>query len=71
MKSGNKAGPAREIHSGSGYWSEDSATPVLSSRDSATTLEIRWPGGKTTQAQIRPDAAEVSVDVSGKIQLIR
>jgi hypothetical protein len=71
LKSGNKAGPAHEIHCGSGYWSEDSAAPVLTSREIAATLEIHWPGGKTIEARIPPRATEISVDVGGKIQLIR
>ena len=71
LKSGNKAGPAHEIHCGSGYWSEDSATTVLTSRESPTTLEIRWPGGKMAEVQIPAGAAEFSVDVGGRIQVIR
>src|SRR5262249_8745496 len=31
LLAGDKAGPVREVHAGSGYWSQDSAVPVLAS----------------------------------------
>jgi hypothetical protein len=40
-------GPVREIHAGSGYWSQDSATQVLARNEGATGIWIRWSGGKT------------------------
>lgn len=42
-----RLGPAREIHCGSGYWSQDSATQVLAA-SAGDKLVIRWPGGKTS-----------------------
>jgi hypothetical protein len=71
---GQRAGPAREIHLGSGYWSQDSATQVMTwGKDSErpTQIWIRWPGGKTTTSDLPPQAKEVAVDVSGAIQAIR
>src|SRR5204862_121682 len=47
LKRGQQFGPAREIHSGSGYWSQDGAVQVLAASDSATQIWIRWPGGQT------------------------
>ncbi|MEN9675272.1 MAG: hypothetical protein RIS76_1168 [Verrucomicrobiota bacterium] len=43
---GTRRGPAREIHAGSGYLSQDSAIPVLATPEPPTALEIRWPGGR-------------------------
>ncbi len=52
-------GPAREIHAGSGYWSQDSATTVLGLRARPSALSIRWPGGRTTEQEIVQGAKEV------------
>jgi hypothetical protein len=46
------AGPAREIHSGSGYWSQDSAVQVLSTPSNPIAIQVRWPGGKTTSSDL-------------------
>ena len=62
LKSGDAFGPLREIHAGSGYWSQDSAVVVLTSPQPATHLWVRWPGGKITEAPIPLDAREVAVD---------
>lgn len=61
-------GPAREIHSGSGYWSQESATQVLALPDGPARLEVRWPGGKTTLSPIPTGAREVSVNQKGEIR---
>jgi hypothetical protein len=45
LKFGERFGPAREIHAGSGYWSQDSATLVLAAV-APTTLQVRWPSGR-------------------------
>jgi enediyne biosynthesis protein E4 len=48
LKYGEKLGPARAIHGGSGYWSQDSATLVLHPAENATGVWVRWPGGRET-----------------------
>ena len=45
---GSRHGPVREIHGGSGYWSQDSLTPVLGTPETPTAINVRWPGGRTT-----------------------
>ena len=45
LKYGERLGPARAIHGGSGYWSQDSATVVLPPVEHATAVWVRWPGG--------------------------
>jgi hypothetical protein len=62
---GGKPGPAREVHAGSGYWSQDAATQVLASSTTATQLWVRWPGGKVTTTDLPSGAREVSIDVEG------
>ncbi|MCI0540489.1 MAG: FG-GAP-like repeat-containing protein, partial [Verrucomicrobiales bacterium] len=46
LRFGERWGPAREIHAGSGYWSQDSAVQVLGTSGPPTKLWVRWPGGK-------------------------
>ena len=68
---GQKWGPAREIHAGSGYWSQDSSVQVLSMPERATDVWVRWPGGKTNTVAVPLDAREISVDAAGKATRIR
>ena len=65
---GKRAGPIRELHAGSGYWSQDSAIQVLAIPESPTELWIRWPGGKITTTPIPTGAKEVSVGEDGKLR---
>jgi hypothetical protein len=60
-------GPAREIHSGSGYWSQDSPVQVLAA--GGTELHVRWPGGNVTVSRIPLTAKEIGVDSSGNAQV--
>ncbi len=62
---GNKAGPAREIHAGAGYWSQDSAVQVLARPEGAAKLQVRWPGGKTVTVDCPAAAQEIAVDIGG------
>ncbi|MBM3824311.1 MAG: hypothetical protein FJ404_15730 [Verrucomicrobia bacterium] len=63
---GGKLGPARGVHAGSGCLSQDSATLILASPRDPTGLSIRWPGGKETWTSLSPGTREVTVDVSGR-----
>lgn len=51
-------GPAREIHAGSGYWSQEAPTQVLCAARPADALEIRWPGGRLVTMPIRGEQRE-------------
>jgi hypothetical protein len=64
---GQKFGPAREIHGGSGYWSQDSPVQVMSGAETPTQIWIRWPGGKVTTSPIPTGAKEITVDMTGKV----
>jgi hypothetical protein len=64
---GNRAGPVREVHSGSGYWSQDSSVLVLGTPEPATAVWVRWPGGKTTTTPVPSGAREVTVNGSGEL----
>ena len=49
------------IHAGSGYWSQDSAVPVLATPEPPTTVWVRWPGGKTQQSEVPPGTPELKI----------
>jgi hypothetical protein len=68
LRFGQRQGPAREIHAGSGYWSQDSSIQVLGSPERATQLWAQWPGGKTTLTDLPPDVREITVVPDGTIR---
>ncbi len=61
VKSGPRLGPAVEIHAGSGYWSQDSLSPILTCAETPTSVIVRWPGGRTSETPVPPGATEVVV----------
>jgi hypothetical protein len=65
LQFGERLGPAREIHAGSGYWSQDGAVQVLGAPEPPTQLQVRWPGGQTTASTIPPGALEIVIDTTG------
>ena len=67
---GDRKGPVREIHAGSGYWSQDSAVQVLGAPQPPTEIQVRWPGGKNTTTAVSKGAREISVDQEGAIQVL-
>jgi hypothetical protein len=72
LKAGDRFGPAREVHAGSGYWSQDGAVQVLSMGSAAGPADgvwVRWPGGKTTTHPIPANAREVTLDPAGGVQV--
>ena len=52
-------GPAREVHGGSGYWSQDGAVQVISGAGKANKLQVRWPGGKESMVEVPSEAKEL------------
>ena len=68
---GGRMGPVREIHGGSGYWSQDSVVQVLGTPEAPTAIWVRWPGGTTTTSQVPPHALTVLVNTDGLLQLQR
>ena len=58
-------GSAREIHGGSGYWSQDSPVQIVPATTSA--LQVRWPGGKETETTLPAGVTEVTIDVAGRV----
>jgi len=68
---GQKKGPAREVHAGSGYWSQDGAVQVLAMPEMVTGLWLRWPGGKEQTVSVPAKAREIAIDADGKVSVIR
>jgi hypothetical protein len=62
-------GPAREVHLGSGYWSQDSMVQVMGLRDQAKGVWVRWPGGDTTNVPLPEGASDVTVDFTGNLEV--
>ncbi len=71
LKFGDRFGPARELHGGSGYWSQDSPVLVLATPSPPTQISVRWPGGKSVQADLPPNAREIILDPQGNVRKVR
>jgi hypothetical protein len=71
LKSGVHWGPAREIHAGSGYWSQDSTVQVLVTPSQPDQIQVHWPGGKTMTNAIPAGAKEIVLDIDGKLNVVR
>jgi hypothetical protein len=61
LRFGDRLGPAREVHAGSGYLSQDSPVLILGTPEPPTGIIVRWPGGKSTQRPILSGAKSVTV----------
>jgi hypothetical protein len=62
FKNKDRVGPMREIHAGSGYWSQNSAVQVLGSPTPPEQIEVQWPGGKTTTHTVPLQAKEIVLE---------
>ncbi|MDZ7362791.1 MAG: VCBS repeat-containing protein [candidate division KSB1 bacterium] len=58
----NGFGPAREIHSGSGYWSQDAMAQILGRCEQPKGIWVRWPGGHISNFAVPDGAAEVMIN---------
>jgi hypothetical protein len=68
---GDRLGPIREIHAGSGYLGQDSATVVMAGPTPPSSVQVRWPGGRTTISVIPANAREVVIDPNGALRVVR
>lgn len=60
-------GPAREIHAGSGYRSQDSATLVMARPTAPKAIYVAWSGGAKTRVELPADARDVVVTSQGQL----
>jgi hypothetical protein len=68
---GQRFGSVREIHAGSGYWSQDGAVQVMGKVEEPTRLWVRWPGGKTLTTDISGGTQEIALGLDGQVKVIR
>ncbi len=54
-------GPVRELHAGSGYWSQDSACAVLATPDAPNAIQVSWPGGRRSEQAVDGASKEVLI----------
>ncbi|HMJ91258.1 MAG TPA: FG-GAP-like repeat-containing protein, partial [Candidatus Acidoferrum sp.] len=66
---GERWGAAREIHAGSGSWSQDSALQVMAR--TGDRVQVRWPGGTTTVTAVSTSALEVAINQHGAAKVVR
>ena len=67
---GGAKGPVREIHSGSGYLSQDGAVQVLGTREAPTAVWVRWPGGKEMSVKAG-GARELEIGLDGQGRVVK
>lgn len=58
-------GPVRELHSGSGWYSQDGAVQVLGLRGKPSAVRVRWPGGKETSHPLQPGQMKIDITEPG------
>jgi hypothetical protein len=68
---GDRLGPAREVHGGAGYWSQDGAVQVLGMTKEPVGLWVRWPGGKTNLTKLPAGAREITLKLGGELESAR
>ncbi|HEX9166638.1 MAG TPA: ASPIC/UnbV domain-containing protein, partial [Gemmatimonadales bacterium] len=58
---GDRMGPVREVHAGSGYWSQNGAVQVFGRAGTPTGVWVRFPGRAATVTPVVPATREVTV----------
>jgi hypothetical protein len=71
LRFADRVGPARELHAGGGYWSQDSPVLVLATPEAPTAIETRWPGGRLTETPVPAGARELTVRADGQLEVAR
>ncbi len=52
LSNAESVGPVREVHAGSGYWSQDGSTQVMSLKGNPTKISVQWPNGTTSNLPV-------------------
>ncbi len=67
LAAGGFLGPVREVQAGSGYWSQNSAVQVMNLAEGQLpdTLQVLWPGGRSTKVTVPAGAREIVVNADG------
>jgi len=54
-------GRSQVITAGSGYWSQNSATLVVTSASAITSLQVRWPDGQSESQSVPAGATNLTL----------
>jgi hypothetical protein len=60
-------GPSRVVTAGAGHWSTDGATLVLARPSDATSLVVRWPGGREVRVPLEAVHSDRPVRVTASV----
>jgi hypothetical protein len=66
----SRLGPIREVHAGSGYWSQDSAVQTMTLGEAPTQAMVRWPDGRTTTNEVPANAKEIVINSAGQVRAV-
>ena len=58
-------GPLSEIHAGSGHYSQNATTLVMTLPEPCLEVWVRWPGGRITRKEVTPDLGEIRLKHGG------
>ena len=58
-------GPMSEIHAGSGHYSQNATTLVMTLPEPCLEVWVRWPGGRITRQEVTPDLGEIRLKHGG------
>jgi enediyne biosynthesis protein E4 len=58
---GQTLGAARQIHAGSGYWSQNSAVQIFGGALRLTQIDVRWPNGQSSETKVPGDTSEITI----------
>jgi hypothetical protein len=58
---GETVGVARQIHGGSGYWSQNSAVQIFGGSRRPTHIDVRWPNGQSSETKVPADNSEITI----------
>ena len=68
MRYGERQGPRKELHMGSGHWSQDGTVLVFADHESPTELEVIWPPrGERVKYPMQPTYRDITVHPDGKV----
>jgi hypothetical protein len=71
LQFGERWGPARELHAGAGYLSQDGAVQVLATPAPPTRIWVRWPGGREVTLPYPAGAKEIEIAPDAGIKQMR
>jgi hypothetical protein len=60
---GGRWSGVQEVQGGGGYWSQNAAALLFATQNGAGELEVRWPGGRVSRAQVPAGARQITVAI--------